>query len=420
MLRFLQHLMASPFWMRALGAISVSLRLWHPDVKRDPYPTYRWFRERRLVRMRLFGGWAVARHADVERVLRDPEFSTAREEVPLMKAMGRATRGERYFEALIDNNLLMIDGAKHRRLRGLVSKAFTPRRVESLRPRAEAIVDELTERMAKHDSVDLVADLAQPFPSSMIAELLGVPAADQPRFRRWSDDLAELLDPLSGHDGLEPPRRAMRELGQYLCELVAARRREPRADLLTAMSEAEDAGESLSEAELVALASLLLVAGNETTTSLIGNATLLLLRHPEERQRLQDDLSLLPSAIEECLRLEPPVQLTDRAVVAPVELAGRRLAPGTIVAALIAAANRDPEQFPDPERFDVGRRDNHHLSFGLGDHFCLGASLARMEAQVALGALLRRFPDFSGSPEPPAWKPSVILRGPASLPIRLR
>jgi pimeloyl-[acyl-carrier protein] synthase len=420
MLQLLQRLMASPFWMRILGRLSVSLRLWHPDVKRDPYPTYEWFRERRIVRMRLFGGFAVARHADVERVLREPEFSTNRDEIALMKAARRSARGAPDFAALIDNNLLTIDGEKHRRLRGLVSKAFTPRRVESLRPGAEAIVTELVERMAKRDEVDLVAELAQPFPGLVIAELLGVPPADQPRFRAWSNDLAELLDPLSGHEGLAPPKRAMAELGAYLRELVTARRREPRGDLLTAMAEAEDQGESLSEAELVALASLLLVAGNETTTSLIGNAVLLLLRHPEERKRLQEDPSLLPSAVEECLRMEPPVQFTDRAVVAPVELAGVSLRPGTIVAALIAAANRDPEQFADPDRFDVGRSENRHLSFGLGSHFCLGSSLARMEAQVALGALLRHFPDFAGRPQPPAWKASVVLRGPASLPIRLR
>jgi cytochrome P450 len=420
MLRLLQRLMASERWMRALGALSGSLRLWHPDVRRDPYPTYRRFRERRLVRMRLFGGWAVARYVDVERVLRDPAFSTDRSQVALMKMLQRATRGAPDFRDLVENNLLMIDGARHRRLRGLVSKAFTPRRVEALRPRVEELVGELLERMAAHDDADLVRDLAQPLPTVVIAELLGVPVADQARFRAWSDVLVQLLDPLSGQGGLEPPKRAMQELAAYLRGLLAERRRAPRDDLLTAMSEAEEQGESLAEGELVALASLLLVAGNETTTSLIGNAVLLLLRHKDERLRLQDDLALLPSAVEECLRLEPPVQLTDRAVVAPVELAGTRLAPGTIVAALIAGANRDPEQFPDPDRFDVGRAENRHLAFGHGGHVCLGASLARLEAQVTLGALLRRFPDLDGPPQPPGWKPSIVLRGPTALPLRLR
>jgi cytochrome P450 len=253
----------------------------------------------------------------------------------------------------------------------------------------------------------------------MIAELLGVPAADHARFRAWSDGLVDFLDPLSGTNGLETCRHATRELGAYFRELLAERRRAPREDLLSAMLAAEDDGSSLTEDELVALASLLLAAGNETTTSLIGNAVVLLLRHPGERRRLQEDPTLLPSAVEECLRMEPPVQLTDRAVVAEVELGGVRLAPGTIVGALLAAANRDPERFSDPERFDVGRADNVHLSFGHGNHFCLGAALARLETQAALGALLRRFPSFTGVPEPRAWKRSIILRGPISLPIRL-
>lgn len=412
--------MASERWLRLLGPVSPSLRLWHPDVRRDPYPTFRDFRERRLTRLRLFGGWAVGRYRDVERVLREPAFSTNREDVALMKILRRATRGAPDFRDLLENNLLMIDGARHRRLRGLVSKAFTPRRVEALQPRLVALVDEAVDRLATGDDVDLVRDLAQPLPSVVIAELLGVPASDRARFRAWSDALVELLDPLSGRDGLEPPKRAMRELGAYVRDLLAARRQTPRDDLLTAMSQAEEAGETLSEGELVALAALLLAAGNETTTSLIGNAVLLLLRHPAERRRLQDDLSLLPSAVEECLRYEPPVQLTDRAVIAPVELAGVPLPRGTIVAAFLAAANRDPEQFPDPDRFDVGRTDNRHLAFGLGAHFCLGAALARLETQVTLGALLRRFPDFTGPTEPAGWKPSIVLRGPAALPLRLR
>jgi cytochrome P450 len=185
------------------------------------------------------------------------------------------------------------------------------------------------------------------------------------------------------------------------------------------MIAAEESGERLEEAELVALATLLLAAGHETTTNLIGNAVVTLLRHPDERKRLQDDPTLLPGAIEECLRFESPIQLTDRAVVEPCELGGVALRRGDIVAAVLASANRDADQFPEPDRFDVGRGDNRHLAFGLGSHFCLGAGLARLEGQVAIGALLRRFPDFRGAPEPPAWKRSIVLRGPISLPVRL-
>jgi len=210
LLRIAQRLVASPAWMRVLGALSPSLRLWHPDVRRDPYPSYRRFRERRLTRLRLFGGYMAARYADVERILREPAFSTNREEVAVMRLARRAARDAPDFRDLIDSNLLLIDGARHRRLRGLVSKAFTPRRVEALRPRIEALVEELLERVAPRGEMDLVRDLAQPFPAVVIAELLGVPAADRERFAAWSDALAELLDPLSGHDGLEPPKRAIR------------------------------------------------------------------------------------------------------------------------------------------------------------------------------------------------------------------
>jgi hypothetical protein len=420
MLRFLQRLVASPRLMRVLGALSGSLNPWHPDVRRDPYPSYRRLREQPgLPRLRLFGGRVAARHADVEQVLRDPAFSTDRSSVPLLGALRRAGRGAPDFLNLLDHNLLMIDGERHRRLRGLVAKAFTPRRVEALRPRVVSRVDELLERAAARRRMDVVADLAQPLPAAVIAELLGVPADDHARFCAWSDDLVQLLDPLSGRDGLEPPRRAAGELGAMFRSLLAERRKDPRDDLLSAMLAAEEGGQRLDEGELVALAMLLLAAGHETTTNLIGNAVLLLLRNPGERKRLQDDLALLPSAVEECLRCEPPVQLTDRAVVAPAELAGVRLAPGTIVVALLAAANRDPAVFPDPDRFDVGRSGGRHLAFGLGAHFCIGASLARLEAQEVLSGLLRRFPDFRGPAQPPGFKPSIVLRGPTALPLEL-
>lgn len=213
--------------------------------------------------------------------------------------------------------------------------------------------------------------------------------------------------------------RATKEIFAYFRPLLAERRARPRDDLLSAMIAAEQDGERLDEVDLLALSSLLLVAGHETTSNLIGNAVVLLLRFPEERKRLQDDLSLLPSAVDECLRYESPIQLTDRAVVEDCVLAGQPLRRNQMVAAVLAAANRDPEHFPDPDRFDVGRRDNPHLAFGQGHHFCLGSQLARLEAEVALGALLRRFPDFHGDPEPPAWRRSMIIRGPEAVPIRL-
>jgi len=421
MLRFLQWLVAHPVLARVLGALSGSFNPWDPAVRRDPYPAYARLRAAPgLPNHRLLGGYVAARYATVSAMLRDPAFSTDRSAVPIVATLRRAALGTPALVSFLDNNLLMIDGARHRRLRSLVSKAFTPRRVDLLRPRIDAIVADLLDRAAARGDADIVRDLAQPLPAIVIAEMMGVPAADQERFRAWSNDLVEILDPLSGREGFEPPRRAMRALAAYFEPMLAERRRSPRDDLLSAMLAAEDAGDRLTGDELVALAALLLAAGHETTTNLIGNAVMLLLRHPGERRRLQDDLGLLPSAVEECLRVEPPVQLTDRAVVAPTELAGVPLQPGRLVVALLAAANRDPEQFPDPDRFDVGRTENDHLSFGYGTHFCLGASLARLETQIALGGLLRRFPDFHGSADPPGFKASVVLRGPTALGVVLR
>jgi cytochrome P450 len=421
MLKLLQWVVAHPWLMRVLGALSGSLNPWNPDVRRNPYDAYGKLRAQPgLPRLRLFGGYVAARYADVDRLLHDPAFSTNRDAVPLMATFRQAARDTPEFLSFLDHNLLMIDGARHRRLRGLVSKAFTPRRVEMLRPRVEAIVADLLDRVAPRGAMDVVRDLAQPLPAIVIAELLGVPDSDRDRFSSWSDDLVQLLDPLSGHDGLNPPKRAVHALTEYFRPLLSERRGSPRDDLLSAMLGAEEAGEKLADGELIALASLVLAAGHETTTNLIANAAMLLLRYPSERRRLQQDESLLVPAVEECLRFEPPIQLTDRAVVQPTELAGVALAPGAIVVALIAAANRDPARFPEPDRFDIARADNQHFSFGFGNHFCLGASLARLEGQVALGTLLRRFPDFKGPSEPPAFKPSVVLRGPTSLPVQLR
>ena len=421
MLRILQRLVASDGLMRAIAPIAGPFHPWHPDVRRNPYPTWRRLRETApLVRIRLLGGWATGRYAEAERVLREPCFSTDRSAVPMVAAMRRATRDAPDLRSLFDENLLMIDGARHARLRGLVGKAFTPRRVELLRGRIEAIVGELLDQVAARGSMDVVRDLARPLPGIVIGELLGTPARDRDTLLRWSEQLAELLDPLSGRDGIEPPRRATTAAAAYFRTLLAERRANPRDDLLSAMLAAELNGESLSEGELIALCTLILAAGHETTVNLIGSAVVLLLRHPDERKRLQDDLGLLPSAVEECLRFEPPVQLTDRAVVEPCELGGVSLRPGSIVAVVIAATNRDPERFTDPDRFDVSRSGERHLSFGLGSHFCLGAALARLETQLALGGLLRRFPDFSGRSDAVEWRRSAVLRGPIAVPIELR
>jgi cytochrome P450 len=312
----------------------------------------------------------------------------------------------------------MVDPPRHTRLRRLVNRAFTPRMVESLKPRIQAIVDELLAEVRPQRRMDLIHALAYPLPVVVIAELLGIPSADRERFKHWSDTLAVLLDPLQAAGGLIACQSAFEEMAAYLRDIADARRQAPRDDLISALVAIEDQGDALSGTELVALCGLILGAGHETTTNLIANAVLALLRHPQERRRLQDDPSLIGNAVEEFLRYDSPVQATDRVVLADdVELDGRRLQRGNVVLCLLGAANRDPARYREPDRLDLTRPDIEHLAFGRGPHFCLGAALARAEAQIAIPALLRAFPDLDGDRAPRHWKKSIVLRGPTALEV---
>jgi cytochrome P450 len=423
MFRFLQWLTRRERFLRLLGPLFGRFNPFLPEHRRDPHATWRALREAAPVyRSRVFGAWMLTRYDDVQHVLRGRNFTTDRSEVPVMKLIARLTRNDPEFAAMIERNLLTMDGADHARVRGLVSKAFTPRRVESLRPRLQGIVDELLDRAAEAGEMELIGDLAHPLPVIAIAELLGVPSRDRGLFRAWSAELVRLLDPLQGKGGIAPLRRANRELFAYFRPLLAERRASPRDDLLSAMIAAEQDGQSLGELDLLALSALLLVAGHETTANLIGNSVVALLRHPGERKRLYDDPGLIGSAVDEFLRYDSPIQLTDRAVLEDCEIGGKRIRRGQLVAVVLSAANRDPERFPEPDRLDLGRaagQHQAHLAFGLGNHFCLGSQLAKLEAEIAIGSLVRRFPGLSGDPEACAWQRSIVLRGPLSVPLQL-
>jgi len=420
MLRFIQWLLRRQLLLRALGPLFGRFNPFRPEHRRDPHTTWRALRENAPVyRSRMFGAFVYTRYADVLQILRDPRFTTDRSDTPGMKMVMRMTKNEPDFAGMLERNLLTLDGDEHRRLRRLVSMAFTPRRVEQMRPRLEATVEELLGRVAEDGEMEVVSDLAYPLPVIAIADLLGVPSDDHARFRGWVGRLVQLLDPFQGSGGAKPMIQATREIFDYFRGLLDARRADPKDDLLTAMLAAEQDGERIGPIDLLALSSLLLVAGHETTSNLIASSVHLLLRFPDERKRLQDDPGLMPSAVDEFLRYESPIQLTDRAVAEDCEIGGQKLRKGQMAVAVLAAANRDPERFPDPERFDVGRTDNHHLAFGQGNHFCLGSQLAKLETEVAIAALLRRFPDFSGEPDPPAWRRSMIVRGPESLRVNL-
>ena len=419
MLRLLQWLVQQDWLLRLLAPL---IGLFNPYLaanRRDPYPSYARVRETGGLYRSPLGLLVASRYDDVAALLRDPRFSSNRRRAAPFRLMRFMNRGAPDFLNLIDRNLLNVDPPDHTRIRSLVNKAFTPRRVAALRARVEAIGESQLDAVEKSGEFELVSDLAHPLPVIVIAELLGVPSSDRERFRHWSNGVVQILDPLSGERGLARAVEAAAALAEYFRGMLRSRRAEPQADLLSGMIAAEQDGRVLDEGDLISLCTLLLAAGSETTTNLISNAVLALMRFPVEAERLRANPSLMPSAVEEFLRFDSPVQLTDRVASEDVELGGRLVRRGRQVVALLGAANHDPAHFAKPEQLDIGRADNRHLAFGHGPHFCLGAPLARLEAEVALAALLRRFPTLRGDASAVVYRRSVLLRGPVALPLRV-
>jgi cytochrome P450 len=383
-----------------------------PAVMADPYPYYRTMRERDPVHWsEPLRAWFLTRHRDVVELLRDDRFSADR------------TRSERYRPPPPGRrqrapSMLVTDPPDHTRLRGLVSRAFTPRMVERLRPRVEGIVDDLLDSLSTRHEACLVTDLAYPLPVIVIAEMLGVPPEDRQQFQDWSAVAVRGLDPVLDASTQELVREATDALDDYLAGIVARRRADPGDDLISALVAVDEGDDALSEGELVTMCALLLVAGHETTVNLIGNGVLALLRDPTQLERLRREPALAASAVEELLRYCSPVQWTSRVALTEVELDGRRIAADQAVIGVLAAANRDPAVFADPDLLDVGRNPNPHVAFGRGIHFCLGAPLARLEGQIVLPALLRRFPDLRLAGEPES-RPTWVLRGLSRLPVQI-
>jgi cytochrome P450 len=389
----------------------------------DPYPHYRRLRERDPVhRSRLIGGWVLTRYDDVSSILRDNRFLADDRKLPnfdknsqqLLKAgvidQEAVERRKQYA------TMLRTDPPDHTRLRNLVSKAFTPRAVEALRPRIEAIVEELLDDVAGRGEMDVIRDLAYPLPVIVIAEMLGLPPSERERFKRLSDDLVLGL----GVQSMDEMRRsfaAQRELAEYMREVAEERRREPKDDLMSALLAAEEQGDTLAEEEVLSTIGLLLVAGHETTTNLIGNGLLALFRHPDQLELLRDNPDLLENAIEELLRYDSPVQGTSRFVLEDVQLNGHTVRANQQVALLLGAANRDPARYPEPDRLDITRQSVQPLSFGNGIHYCLGAPLARIEGRIAFAALLERFPNMLLANSNVEWSKNLVLRGVNSLPV---
>jgi pimeloyl-[acyl-carrier protein] synthase len=388
-----------------------------PEFHENPYPFYARLRSKDPVYRSPMGFWVVTRYDDVVTVLRDPCFGRAGFH-PMLAAI--QTRGAT--PDPLPPSMLFQDPPDHTRLRALVSQAFTPRVVEAMRPHIQDIVDRLLDRVVPTGTMDIIEDLAYPLPVTVICEMLGVPVNDQATIRQWSADLARSLDAIGPQADVEVQERGVRArhaLAEYFRAQIPERRRQPRTDLLSALIAAEDQGGRRTERELRAMCVLLFVAGHETTVNLIGNGMLALLRHPDEHRRLRADPALTPSAVEEFLRYDSPVQRTARIPSADVEIDGHTIQQGAMVVAAIGAANRDPAQFVDADRLDIARRDNRHVSFGFGIHFCLGAPLARLEAQVAIGTLIRRAPHLKAVSDALEWRESSTLRGLKALPVTL-
>lgn len=399
-----------------------------PEGRADPHTRYRALRDLAPLHRSALGPlWVCTRYEDCRTVLRDnrfgkwipdPDAPEADIESPLFTTRRRPQAGED--EA---HTLLMMNPPDHTRLRGLVSRGFTPKRVEALRPAVEAMTDEILDRMAVAGSLEVLDVLGFPLPVRVIGELVGVPEADRDRFRPLVRAAATALEPGTSDEEADAAVEAFGELREYFAQLIALRRSDPRDDLASVLIAARDDdhegdGARLSEQEMISTLILVFAAGFETTTNLIGNGLYALLRHPDEMTRVRDDPGLVPAAVEEILRWESPVQVDARRANEPADVAGEAIPEGDWLITLLGAANRDPAVFDDPEAFRVITRDMPALSFASGIHYCLGASLARLEGQVVFGRLLQRF-DTIELTETPTWRNSLILRGLDRLHVRV-
>jgi cytochrome P450 len=406
---------------QTLDFLSVALT---PEFREDPYQFFHLLREHEPVHQTPLGVYMLSRYADASAIVRDPALSNNERNSDLYRAFveanpehGPGPFDDEFGQAVI----LFLDPPDHTRLRGLVSKAFTPKVIGRLRPRIEEIVDERLDAVeARGDGrMDVVTDLAYPLPVVIICELLGVPAEDHVTFQDWSSDLAHSIDPdpLITPEQQERINAAAEAFLEYFRDLIERRRRDPGDDLLTGLIAAEEGGDRLSENELLATGLFLLIAGHETTVNLIGNGTLALLRNRDELDRLRANPDLDHNAVEELLRYDSPVTFTQRITLADYTVGDVAIPARQQVIPILAAANHDPAMFAEPDRLDLGRENaNRHLAFGGGHHFCLGAALARLEGEVAIPAVVRRFPTMELAGEP-GRRDTFTLRGLTHLPV---
>ncbi|MBI4673902.1 MAG: cytochrome P450 [Chloroflexi bacterium] len=391
-----------------------------PEIRADPYAWYAQIRGQDPVHWdEPMGFWAITRYADVSHIYRDARFSRAMGFAGAFKRLPEAEQERSQpLYAAFSQAMPYTDPPYHTRLRSLANKAFTPRAVERIRPHIQSLVDRLLDTVEPDGRMDVMGDFANILLATVIMELLGLPLSCRADFKQWSDDLFATL----GVVRYDPQvmTQALASLDQataLLRDLYDQARKEPKDDLFTALATVAEEGTRLSHAELFANTVILLAAGHETTTNLIGNDTLALLRNPEQMQRLRQDPTLIENAVEEVMRYDNPVQVTYRVAAENVALDGKEIQRGQIVNLLLGAANRDPAQFADPDHFDITRAELHHMGFGAGIHYCIGSPLARLEGQIAFDTLLRRFPNLHLATDTLEWQTHPTFRGLKSLPV---
>lgn len=382
-----------------------------PGFAENPYPFYARLREEDPVHfLPQLNMWWATRHADCVFILQDSRFGqTPAHPVPTPPLPPEILN--------LPPSMFVLDPPDHTRVRSLFNKAFTPRMIERLQGHVESVAGHLLDRVAAQGHMDVMADFAMPMPVTVIAEMLGVPASDWNQFRIWTTTFALAADATQPQSVRERALQAQLAMIAYLHDLVAERTRKPQNDLISDLIAVEEHGQRLQSGEIVSNCFLLLVTGHESTANLIGSGLLTLLRNPDQLALLRSFPELYPTAIEELLRYECPVQRTGRWVKQDVELGGKLLKKGEKVVAVMGAGNRDPEVFADPERLDITRNPNPHLGLGRGAHYCIGSSLARLEAKVAFASLLNRFPGLKLNVETPEWNPNTFIRGLRSLPV---
>jgi cytochrome P450 len=386
------------------SAADLFTQILDPVNRSNPYPLYARLRETPVAPL-ADGFFAVSSYVDIAALLHDPRMSKdqRKTEIPLVGA-----------QRIEPRPFLFLDPPEHDRLRRLVMRQFTPARVNAMHDRIVALVDELLDARRDQGRLDVVDDFAYPLPVTVICELLGVPREDESRFHAWADTLAHSVDPDPGEETSLGAMQAAQALASYMRGLIATRRAQPTDDLLSGLA-AGDEADRMDDADLVITMILLLIAGHETTVNLITNGTLTLLRNPTELERLRDHPERIPIVVEEVLRYEPPVQFVTRFALADIAIDDATIPRGSGIRLMLAAGNRDPRRFRDPDHFDPDRPDNEHLGFGGGIHYCVGAPLARIEAQVALTALARRLVNPRLGADPPPYRPNAVLRGPRHL-----